>query len=266
MLGPRDIVSVSTLSALAVLAAPLPSAGQEANALSAVQRRVLDLADVTVGGRRFEVHAFDGHVHTEHSMDARLPTRQVLAVAEAVGLDTLIITDHGTTSADREVQAYGGPLSVLIGAEVGGDYGHALLWNLRNREGMAVAAESMPTLGAFARRHGALAVLAHPGWWFGHHPWDPRRWMHIDALRRGGISETVDALELWNGQYWHRTRELIDEWAALIEQGIFVPVVGSSDFHLLTRQRLGVPFNAFLCPVGADRAACLVEAVRGGRL
>jgi len=96
--------------------------------------------------------------------------------------------------------------------------------------------------------------------------------MQYDALRRGGIGDDIDALELWSQVYWHRSRLLIDEWAQLLDQQLYVPIVGNSDFHRALSHRMGIPRNACLCPLNDDGTlrdtpqACLLSAVREGRL
>jgi hypothetical protein len=95
--------------------------------------------------------------------------------------------------------------------------------------------------------------------------------MEYDALRRGGIAEGVDALELWNQQFYVPSRDLVDAWDSLLGRGLFVPLVGNSDFHILDADRLGEPRNALLCPLAGTElaqplATCLVDGVRRGRL
>lgn len=223
-------------------------------------------------GRRLGPFAFDGHVHTSHSRDAVHPTSDVVRIAELAGLDALVITDHGSSSATQDLAQYRGPLTVLVGEEVGGSFGHAVIWNVPDRRGLQNVRGSVEDLGRHVHGRGGVVVLAHPGWWMDNNTYDPRRWMDPMALRRGGIGAEIDALELWNGVYHHRSRELIDAWARLLEQGLYVPIVGGSDFHSNGRHRLARPRNVFLCPVDAQGrptqplAPCLLEAVRAGRL
>jgi hypothetical protein len=127
-------------------------------------------------------------------------------------------------------------------------------------------------LASHVHRIGGVVVLAHPAWWMVNNTYNPRRWMHPQALRRGGIGQGIDALELWNSVYFHRSRELIDEWVALLEQSLYVPIVGNSDFHTNGAHRVGRPRNVFLCRVDGEGrpteplAQCLLDAVRAGRL
>lgn len=231
------------------------------------------LAEVVARSGRYRALSFDGHVHTSYSHDARHPVRDVMALAERVGLDAIVITDHGSTTASPFLERYEGSVVPLVGQEVGGSFGHAVIWNVPDRRGVPEAVhEGMAALGALVHGRGGLVVLAHPGWWIGRNAFDPRRWMQYDALRRGGIADEVDALELWNQQYYGPTRALVDEWVALLERGLYVPVVGNSDFHVLHQDRLGEPRNVFLCRTSganeleATLLECFLDAVRRGRL
>lgn len=221
---------------------------------------------------RYRVFAFDGHIHTAYSHDARHPVSDVLALAERADLDAVVITDHGSAMAEAAFDRYEGPLTTLVGEEVGGAFGHSVIWNVPDRHGVHEAAvESLGALGELVHARGGLLVLAHPGWWIGGNTYDPQRWMQYDALRRGGIGETIDALELWNQQFYRPTRALLDQWDALLSRGLFVPVVGDSDFHILGADRIGEPRNAFLCPLSGEALAmpvadCLIDAVRSGRV
>lgn len=264
---------------LFALAAALPAEAQPAARAPAGVRRPLR-RQVQVwprlilerSGRRLGTFGFDGHVHTSHSRDADHPTLDVLELAEAAGLDAIVITDHGSSRAAQDLASYQGPLAVLIGEEVGGAFGHAVLWNVPDRRGVQAARGSIQGLAEHVHGRGGLVVLAHPAWWMPNHTYSPRRWMDPQALRRGGLAQGLDALELWNGVYHHRSRELVDAWAALLERGVFVPVVGSSDFHTNGAHPLGGPRTVFLCPVDAQGrpteplAGCLLESVRAGRL
>ncbi|MCC6877099.1 MAG: PHP domain-containing protein [Sandaracinaceae bacterium] len=254
------------------LALALPAHAQRS--LGRIRRVQQDWPRLTaqIGGRTLSTFSFDGHVHTDHSRDARHPTGDVLFLAALADLDALVITDHGSSHATQDLDGYRGDVAVLVGEEVGGPFGHAVIWNVPERRGVQDARETLRDLGAHVHAQGGVLVLAHPGWWMTHNTYDPRRWMDPQSLRRGGISENVDALELWNAVYYQRSRELLDQWVALLEQGIFVPIVGGSDFHVYGAHFLGTPRNVFSCAVDRDgRPAtplgeCLLEAVRRGRL
>ena len=233
-----------------------------------------DFLPVDVGTRHLRVMAFDGHVHSAISRDAIHPIEELMWLVERRDLDLLVLTDHGASSGRSFLERrYRGPVRTLIGEEVGGSFGHAVIWDIREHRGISAAsADSMEALGTIVHGQGGTVVLAHPGWWIGRNTWDPRRWMQYDALRRGGIGQQIDALELWNQVYWERSRELLDEWVGLLERGLYVPIVGNSDFHRAYSHRIGEPRNAMLCAASADGtitqspSECLREAVRAGRL
>lgn len=233
-----------------------------------------DFLPVDVGDRHFRVMAFDGHVHSAYSRDAVHPIGELMWLAERKDLDLLVLTDHGASAARHFLEdQYRGPVRSLLGEEVGGSFGHAVIWDIRSHHGISEAASgSMDALGALVHGQGGTVVLAHPGWWIGRNTWDPRRWMQYDALRRGGIGQQIDALELWNQVYWERSRELVDEWVGLLERGLYVPIVGNSDFHRAYSHRLGEPRNAMLCESDAAGTVtvsprdCLRAAIPAGRL
>lgn len=236
-----------------------------------IEEQHWDFPDITARGQTYRVMAFDGHTHTAFSRDAVHPIADFMWLAETRDLDMIVITDHGATAARRYLdREYRGPVSVVIGAEIGGSFGHAVVYGLS--EGTDMSTESMQAVGDHVHPDGAVVVLAHPGWWIGRNTWNPRRWMQYDALRRGGIGDDIDALELWSQVYWHRSRLLINDWAQLLDQHLYVPIVGNSDFHRALSHQMGIPRNACLCPLNEDGTLrgtpqeCLLSAVREGRL
>lgn len=228
---------------------------------------------VQVGARTLHPVTFDGHVHSSHSRDAQHPPRAVLAYAARADLDAVVLTDHGTTLGVTELVAddRGAPVPVLAGAEVGGTFGHAVVWGFDDYTRLHDAPhQELADVAAVVRPQGALLVLAHPGWWIRGNLLNPRFFMQPDSLRPGGRAASVEALELWNGTYPVMSRRLVDEWATLLARGLFVPVVGGSDFHELGGQILGEPRNVALCPeaqrTGEAIFTCILEATRAGRL
>ena len=109
-----------------------------------------------------------------------------------------------------------------------------------------------------------MIVLAHPGWWINGRRKDPAGWMQADALRAGGVSADIDAIEIWNGVYSAPTRKLVAAWVDLLDHGLYVPVVGDSNFHNPRIHRLGHPHNVALCRT--PDIACILDATKHGRL
>lgn len=227
---------------------------------------------VDAWGRKFRTATFDGHVHTAYSHDARHPVRDVLHLAERVGLDAVMLTDHGTSLAERDVAAYEGPITPIVGAEIGGRYGHALTWGFvgasRKRD---ASIEDMPGLGTLVHSESGLVVLAHPGWFIEPNFVNPRYYMQYDVIRRGGLGDQIDGIEVWNATYPARTESLVDEWLSLLDRRVYVPITGGTDFHRVGQVGLGSPRNVVLCPIddhGAptqSRRECILEGARAGR-
>ena len=272
-IGVRALALIAC-SLVAVAAAPRGVGSQPSPPGDAVPLSSPIMVSARAGS--FRAVSFDGHVHSDVSLDARHPVRTLVQLAQQADLDALFLTDHGSTrgvprgSTSALDPVRDTEVALHSGAEVGGAFGHCVVWNVA-AEGTGVHAAARASLAALGRTvhaHGGLVVLAHPGWWIRGNRYDPRRWMHYDALRRGGIAEEVDALELWNGVYPRFTELLVDDWISLIERGVYVPLVGNSDFHDSGLHRFGAPRNVAFCPAGADarRPDCALEAVRRGRL
>ena len=233
-------------------------------ATSVAQRGFAPLAPVEFGGRTYYLYGFDGHLHTDVSPDAEHAPRDVLAGAKRNGLDAIIFTDHGSPRANTAIGQKGGLLT-FAGQEIGGPFGHAVLWNVSAQQSVAPSKTSLAQRAAFAHAHGGLIVLCHPGWWIEGRAEDPLRWLTPEALADGGMSADIDALELWNGVYDAPLRKLIGVWETALVAGAYVPIVGGSDFHRFHAHRLGSPRNVAYCD-RPEPASCLWDAVRSGRL
>src|SRR5688500_17387053 len=145
-----------------------------------------DARPITVGGVTYRPFAFDGHVHTSYSNDSRSSPERVLRIAERVRLDGLVITDHGTSRVARDIARYRGPLKVLVGEELGGEYGHVVAWNMHDRRGMKAAHWTIARLAPLVRAQGGAVILAHPGWFMENRREPPTAWLTPSALGPGG--------------------------------------------------------------------------------
>jgi hypothetical protein len=223
------------------------------------------LGPLSIGGAEYFPYRFEGHVHTSHSPDARHATVDVLAAAERAGLDAIVITDHGASLARFDFPSYRGKLTPFVGREIGGDFGHAVMWNVADDTLQNPHRTTLAERSQFAHGHGGLLVFAHPGWWIEGNDQDPLKWMTPEAMRRGGSAGEVDAIELWNGMYAGPLPKLIGAWVKLLEAGVFVPIVGDSDFHRFAFDRLGNAHSLALCDA-PKIDTCLWPAVREGRV
>ncbi|HEY6881778.1 MAG TPA: PHP domain-containing protein, partial [Polyangiales bacterium] len=146
------------------------------------------LERVEVGGVPYYPYSFDGHVHSEHSLDADHPVVELLAGAERVGLSAVVLTDHGSARSALSFDKYKGPVRAFVGQEIGGEYGHAVWWNVDATLPSNARRATLAERAAYAHERGGMIVLCHPGWWIGGRAQDPMTWVTPEALKKGGIS------------------------------------------------------------------------------
>ncbi|HTX97599.1 MAG TPA: CehA/McbA family metallohydrolase [Mycobacterium sp.] len=194
----------------------------------------------------------DLHLHTVHSDGQREPMEMV-AAAQASGLDFIVSTDHNTNSANRVWPQCSASLLVIPGEEVTTRHGHWLAvglsphgwvdWRYAPRDGV------FPRFAAEVRDAGGLVVAAHPSapvpgslWEFGF--------------------EHVDALEVWNGR-WNLDDEVsLRVWQRLLREGRHVAAVSGSDSHS-HQQPVGSPQTVVYARELSMPA--LLDALRRGR-
>lgn len=269
-------VAFASMAAVAVVAqqAPQRRAGATIPGEHAYPRQSWPTLAVTAGDRRFRTVSFDGHVHTAYSHDARHPVRDVMVLADRVGLDAIMLTDHGTSRAEVDMRDFTGNVIPIVGSEMGGRYGHALTWAYVDPPRRRAETEfmEMDTLAQYVHAQNGLVVLAHPGWFIDGNHVNPRYYMQYDVIRRGGRGGQLDGIEIWNAMYAAPTAGLLDEWLGLLDRGVYVPITGGTDFHSFGQiVDLGSPRNMVLCAVGRDGALtqskrdCAMEGMRTGR-
>jgi hypothetical protein len=165
----------------------------------------------------------DTHLHTVHSDGAWLPGRLV-AGARRSGLDFIVSTEHNTSSAAGVWGRHAiDDLLIIDGEEVTTRNGHLTALGLpsgtwidwRYRAVDEVFARHVERI----RRHGALAVAAHP--------FCP----YVGCQWKFGYAE-VDAIEVWNGPWTLHDEASLQMWNGLLVEGRrWIPAVGGSDSH-----------------------------------
>lgn len=160
----------------------------------------------------------DLHAHTHHS-DAPGSVRDLIAAAQARGLDFIAVTDHNTVSAWAEFDtAAAGDLLLIPGEEITTYRGHANVWaGGRWYDFRAQTAEELAQILAAARAAGALVSINHPR--LGGPAWE---W---------GTDLPFDGVEVWNGWWPWRNAQALAFWEDLLRQGRRVIAVGGSDRH-----------------------------------
>ncbi len=189
----------------------------------------------SVKGRGAGWYRGDLHVHTVYSDGAQTP-KQVVAWAQAAGLDFIGSAEHNTNAA-HAVWGRVAPKDFLVipGEEVTTRAGHWLAAGLP--AGTWIDWRYRPAdkrLGRFTqqvRALGGLSVAAHPfqigtgnGWQF------------------GDDFAGMDAIEVWNGPWTGlnatANEKALARWHELLTAGVFKPAVGNSDTHK-REQRIG---------------------------
>jgi hypothetical protein len=160
----------------------------------------------------------DLHCHTWHS-DGDLSPTELIALARRRGLDFLAVTDHNTTSSQRELAQFTDPgLILLRGLEVTSFRGHFNAWGASEWidfriEGPQMMADAVQ----YAKDHAALTACNHPR--PGGPPWEYPQVSNYDCI------------EVWNGPWEDHNQIALDFWLSQLADGRRIPAVGGSDFH-----------------------------------
>jgi len=161
----------------------------------------------------------DLHSHSYHS-EAQGSLHDLLAAAQAQGLDFLAITEHNTASHLVEMAGWPRPPSPLVvpAMELTTYHGHANALGIRRwHDFRCRTLEQMAALRAEVQAEGALFVVNHPK--VTGPPWE---W---------GDQARADAVEVWQ-QPWHVFNyQSLAAWDQLLKQGHRLTAVGGSDKH-----------------------------------
>lgn len=182
------------------------------------------------------------HVHTRASHDAHGRFEDVVRVANAQGLDFVLITEHNTLKPLREgKQGWHGATLILIGEELSTRGGHYLAFNVTEE----IDRTRLTTQQVIdeVNRQGGLGFIAHPYF-------KTRRWTDWGVTGFTGIEgynvahDTLDEnrlrLILWTltapaepfyFSIIDRPYDPLAKWDALIQQRGPVVGIGSTDAH-----------------------------------
>ncbi|MBI3615639.1 MAG: CehA/McbA family metallohydrolase [Candidatus Omnitrophica bacterium] len=190
------------------------------------------------------------HVHSTYS-DGLLPVDRIARIANAQGLDYLIITDHNTLQGRREgKQGWHGRTLVLIDDEISTRGGHYLA--LRLAKEVPRLQDTRWTMEAVSAQ-GGLGFIAHPFW--PRRPWKDLQVRGMTGLEiYNAVGDMTGKKILWLGpwliltgsefsitQWLTRQKESLDLWDTTLARGDRVVGIGSTDAHGLRRwgMRLG---------------------------
>jgi hypothetical protein len=226
----------------------------------------------------------DLHLHASPSPDAPTSLVDRLRSLAAVGVEAAVATDHNAVTDYRtalEESKLSGHIATLVGNEVTTSEPHLGHFNL-----FPLAPDAAPvswrdadpgSLFARAREQVGSGVIQvnHPrmgdiGYF---------ELLHLDRgdvpgwQARAPLAELgFDAIEVFNGDDYDDiddVREVLDDWFALLENGLRFTATGNSDSHKIAYQEAGLPRNWVALgdddPASFDEAA-FVRALRAGRV
>jgi hypothetical protein len=193
------------------------------------------------------------HCHTVHSDGDSCPA-DVIAAAQALGLDFLAITDHNNITHLAELAAMGPQKLILIpGYEVTMYSGH---WNVWGPETWVdfrvISPKQMQRALDFAADHVYLASCNHP--------------RQFGPMWEYGDVQGYQCVEVWNGPWRLLNDQSLAFWEERLRQGQRLSAVGGSDMHRLQTEhhaRIGTPTTWIHC-CGQPTAAALLDGLRAG--
>ena len=158
----------------------------------------------------------DLHVHSAASYDGRLTPAQIVATAQAAGLNGVAICDHDVMEDLSGVELPAG-FVLIPGVEYSTDMGHILGLFLQ-KEAVFSGRSAVAAIDAI-HAAGGLAVLAHP---FQH---------SRDADRLEPLIGRIDGVEVFNARAARKIKDANDLALAFCERHKLSPFAGS-DAHV----------------------------------
>lgn len=201
----------------------------------------------------------DLHCHTEHSNDAERPisVATAVAVAEALGLDFLAITDHNTSSQWREIKAVADltPVELICAEEVTTYRGHFNAYRPPRVLDFRTDSDSMiDEVVSGASGQNALISINHP--------------KQVGPPWEYAIPKEVAAIEAWQAPWFWMNWQSMGFWSRLLDEGWRMTAIGGSDIHdLYVRpgHTLGIP-TTWILPDGQGIEGILAGIRRGSCL
>ncbi len=196
----------------------------------------------------------DLHLHSIYS-DGRWTPSELVAQAQANGLDFMGTSEHNTNAATRIFGRHvPDGFLVVSGEEVTTRNGHWLStgttpgtwidWRYR------AADHKLGRFTGLTRELGGVAIAAHP-----FVPVPGTEWDFDPTYAQ------MDAFEVWNGPWSIWNERAVEAWQQQLVGGHYTPAVGNSDSHH-EGQVVGLPQTVYRADTLSS--AAIVAAVKGG--
>jgi len=168
----------------------------------------------------------DLHLHTFHS-DGTWTIPMILSWAEDAGFNFVGLSEHNTYSHHAKIDSIAKNyknLLVLRSEEVTTYGGHFNVWGLPSGELIDFRVKPkdtkrLQTVVDAVHRLGLIASLNHPTARCGGCDWSYGDWQKMDSV------------EIWNGGWDAEDEAALKQWDELLQKGIRLTVIGSSDSH-----------------------------------
>jgi predicted metal-dependent phosphoesterase TrpH len=160
----------------------------------------------------------DLHVHTSHSLCARLSPKQIETAARRLGIGAVAITDHNTMAGARDVQAAVHSLKIICAEEIRTDQGEIIGYFLQKE--IPPGQSPQETVSRIREQGGLVAVP---------HPFDCLRSSRLHKSAIEALIGSIDMIEIFNAR-----NMFIDEDRDLLTRVLAAGAVpiAASDAHL----------------------------------
>ena len=183
----------------------------------------------------------DLHIHTNYSADGELSPKEIIELAEKIGIKIIAITDHNNIEGIEEALEYakGKDITIIPGTEISCeasefntpyidiiglfiDYKNKILNDLLEEIKNGTKPNIRKTIQAI-KNVGGIAILAHPGLYFG----DIQK--IIDSFIEAG-GDSIEISYPYNELYNLNQELLIKKFGDIAKEKNLL-VSGGSDFH-----------------------------------
>ena len=160
----------------------------------------------------------DLHVHTSHSLCARLSPQQIEKAALRLGIGAVAITDHNTMAGAREMQAAVQSLKIICAEEIRTEQGEIIGYFLQEEIPRGLSPQE--TVARIRSQGGLVAVP---------HPFDLLRSSRLEKPAIAALIGSIDMIEIFNAR-----NMFIEEDCDLLNRVLAAGAVpiAASDAHL----------------------------------
>mgnify|MGYP000950765117 CR=1 FL=1 len=205
-------------------------------------------------------YAGEMHTHTNHS-DGRAPLAEVRKAMREHGLDFMVLSDHNTIAAHRDIPRENFNPLVIPGLEWTTFHGHAVAVGVSTYiDWRARRTDPLSDKIAAVHEQGGLVSIAHP-FTVGDPFCTGCEWEYDNA-----DPAEVDLLEIWSGSWQNHAIpnwRAITWWDELLNKGLRITGVAARDLHRLEQLDEPDTANTYVYAWACSAAEILAALKRG---